>query len=325
MTKKIGSLEHHKLEIPLNQSAPEPVVLNVESNLKRLQNQVAKFEYNSQKFSANIGTIERINEAPKSLTKRTNAIGVVIGIEYYDNMPPAPYAENDATIIAEYFKNTLGLNKVISFTSLEATGLFFDDVFNAQYGELQKEIIKGETEVFVYYSGHGLPSKDGESAYLFPSDGKIERLTTQGYNLNDFYNNLNALGAKSVTVFMDACFSGGSKTSTDKPAENLMSMKGVIIVPKIVQPWRTNPNFTVFSSSQANETSLAFDESQTGLFTYYLCLGLKGKADLNTDKTITADELQNYISSKVQETSKKLVGIQTPQFNGNKQNVLVKY
>ena len=323
--KKKGSLKNYKIEIPLNQSAPEPVVLNVEANIKRLQNQVAKFEYTSQKFSANIGTIERINIAPKSKTDNSNAIGVVIGIEYYDNIAPAPYAENDAKIIADYFKTTLGINKVVSFNSAEAKGLFFDDIFNAEYGELQKEIIKGKTDVFVFYSGHGLPSKDGKNAYLFPSDGKIERLTKQGYNLNDFYNNLNKLGAKSITVFMDACFSGASKTSDNKPIENLLSMKGVKINPKIIQPWQTNSNFSVFSSSQADETSLAFDDSKTGLFTYYLCLGLQGKADLNVDKKITFDELQLYVTSKVKEVSKKLVGIQTPQFNGNKTSVIVKY
>jgi len=323
--KNKGSLKNYKIEIPLNQSIPKPVVLNVEANIKRLQNQIARFEYTSQKFSANIGTIERIDIAPKSKTVNSNAIGVVIGIEYYDNIPPAPYAENDAKIIADYFKTTLGINKVVLFNSFEAKGLFFDDIFNAEYGELQKEIIKGETDVFVFYSGHGLPSKDGENVYLFPSDGKTERLKTQGYDLNDFYNNLNKLGAKSITVFIDACFSGASKTSKNKPTKNLLSMKGVKINPKIIQPWQTNPNFSVFSSSKADETSLAFDKSQTGLFTYFLCLGLQGKADLNADKRITFDELQLYIKSNVEEVSKKLVGIQTPQFEGNKTSVIVKY
>ena len=320
-----GSLNNYKIEVPLNKPVPKPIVLNVEANIKKLQNQVAKFEYTSQKFSANIGTIEMINPAPISKTKRPNSIGVVIGIEHYDNLPPAPYAENDAKIMTDYFKNTLGINKVVTFESLEATGFFFDDIFNAQLGGLQKEIIKGETELFVYYSGHGVPSKNGKEAYLFPSNGKTERLKTDGYNINTFYKNLDELDAKSVTVFMDACFSGASKTSEEIPTENLLSMKGVRINPKIIQPWVTNSNFSVFSSSQADETSLAFDDSQTGLFTYYLCLGLKGAADSNNDKKITQGELNSYLQLRVSETSKKLVGIQTPVFNGNKATIVVEY
>jgi len=320
-----GSLKNQSIEVPLNKPAPEPIVLNVEANIKKLQNQVAKFEYTSQKFSANIGTIERINPAPISKTKRPNSIGVVIGVEHYDNLPPAPFAENDAKIVTDYFKNTLGIKKVVTFRSLEATGFFFDDIFNAQLGELQKEIIKGETEVYVFYSGHGLPSKNGKEAYLFPSNGKTERLETDGYNINTFYKNLDELGAKSITIFMDACFSGASKNSEEISQKNLLSMKGVSINPKTIQPWATNNNYSVFSSSQANETSLAFDDSQSGLFTYYLCLGLKGAADSDNNKKITQGELSDYILVKVKETSKKLVGIQTPEFNGNRETIIVEY
>ena len=70
---------------------------------------------------------------------------------------------------------------------------------------------------------------------------------------------------------------------------------------------------------------MGFDPSQTGLFTYYLCVGLQGEADENRDHKITNGELSKYVSSKVQETSKKIFGIQTPQFNGNKDFILVEY
>ncbi|NJK86586.1 MAG: hypothetical protein HC906_12075 [Bacteroidales bacterium] len=100
------------------------------------------------------------------------------------NLPPAPYADNDAQIVKEYFSSALGINQVILYNSNQTKGLVFDDVFNPEYGELQKSVIKGQTDVFIFYSGHGIPSKDGENVYLFPADGKIERLDLQGYNLN---------------------------------------------------------------------------------------------------------------------------------------------
>jgi len=148
-------------------------------------------------------------------------------------------------------------------------------------------------------------------------------LEYQGYDLNKFYQNLEALGAKSVTVFLDACFSGSSRTSENILTKNLVSTKGVRIEPKLVSPWKTNPNFNVFNSSAANETSLGFDPSQTGLFTYYVCVGLQGDADLNNDKNITNGELFDYVQSKVIETSKKIFGTQTPQFHGNRDMILI--
>ena len=55
--------------------------------------------------------------------------------------------------------------------------------------------------------------------------------------------------------------------------------------------WVNNPRFTVFSSSTSDETSLGFDPSETGLFAYYLCEDLQGKADANSNKQITPANL----------------------------------
>jgi hypothetical protein len=320
--KNLGQLKEN-LPIVLDQKPPQTKTLEVKADIEKLQKQVARFEYQSNKFTANVGTIKNIASVSPAKTIRKNAIAVVIGVENYSDLPPAPYAENDADIMKKYFKTRLGVDKVVIFKDKEVSGFIFDDIFNPDYGELQKSILKGETDVFVFYSGHGVPSKDGEKIYLFPSDGKIERIESQGYDLNKFYQNLDALGARSVTVFIDACFSGSSKATEKISTENLVSTKGVKIIPKLISPWRTNPNFSVFNSSAANETSLGFDPSQTGLFTYYICVGLQGDADLNHDKKITNGELFDFVQSKVMETSKKIFGVQTPQFNGNREMILV--
>jgi hypothetical protein len=320
--KSLGQLKE-KLPIVLDQKPPQTKTLEVKADIEKLQKQVARFEYKSNKFTANIGTIKNIASVSPAKTVRKNAIAVIIGVENYSDLPPAPYAENDAEIMKKYFKTRLGVDKVVIFKDKEVSGFIFDDIFNPDYGELQKSILKGETDLFVFYSGHGVPSKDGEKIYLFPFDGKVERLESQGYDLNKFYQNLEALGAKSVTVFLDACFSGSSKASEKISTENLVATKGLRIEPKLVSPWRTNPNFSVFNSSAANETSLGFDPSQTGLFTYYMCVGLQGDADFNHDKKITNGELFDFVQSKVVETSKKIFGVQTPQFNGNRNMVLV--
>lgn len=320
-----GGFTAQDLAVGLNQQTPETEILEVKADIEKIKKQMAHFEYTSEKFTANVGKIEDIREIAASKSRRKDAVAVVIGIEDYQALSPAPYAENDAVIIKEYFQKILGIEKVVTYNSKEATGLFFDDVFNPDYGELQKAIVKNETELFVFYSGHGLPSKDGQKIYLFPSDGKTERLTIQGYDINKFYINLEKLEAKTVTVFIDACFSGASRHSSKIEQENLVGMKGVKIKPKIHQPWRTNQNFSVFTSSLGDQTSLAFDPTQTGLFTYYLCVGLQGKADSNGDKTITNKELSDYIKENVVESSRKISGLQIPEFFGNGNYILVSY
>jgi len=320
-----GNLVDYKLPIALNQKPPKPEVLTVKANIEKIKKQVARFEYTSNKFTANVGKFKEIKSVAPSKTKRKNSIAVVIGVEEYKNLPSAPYANNDAEIMKTYFKNRLGVENVVIYKDEEVGGFVFDDIFNPEYGELQKAILKGETEVFVFYSGHGVPSKDGEKVFLFPSDGKVERLERQGYDINKLYTNLSKLGAKSVTVILDACFSGAARSSEKIKTKNLVATKGIFVRPKLLQLWQTNPYFSVFNSSNANETSLGFDQSATGLYTYYLCLGLQGEADQNEDHKITAGELNSYVSSKVVDASRKIFGVQTPQFHGNEDMVLLEY
>lgn len=320
-----GNINKKRLPIRLNQKPPETAIVEVKTDIERLRKQVARFEYTSNKITANVGNVIDIKQVPPAKTRRPDAIAVVIGVEDYDNFAPAPYADNDADIIKEYFKIAMGVNKVYTYTNDEVSGFFFDNTFNPDYGELQKAIVKEQTDLFVFYSGHGMPSKDGSKVFLFPSDGRIEALTRQGYDLNKFYNNLQDLGARSVTVFMDACFSGASRSSGTYRTENLVAMKGVAIKPDVMHPWENNPGFTVFTSSGYNETSLGFDPAETGLFTYYLCAGLQGNADINGDKRITAGELKVYINKNVMETSTKVSGLQTPQFYGNEDLVITEY
>lgn len=322
---KRGELKDQKLPLALNSRAPEANIVKVEADIERLKAQVARFEFKSDRITANTSSVMDITQAPPSATKRADAVGIVIGIETYDYFAPAPYAASDADVMKDYFRNTLGIEKVYDFTNKKVTGNFFDNNFNPTYGELQKAVKKGETEVFVFYSGHGIPSNAGDRVYLLPSDGRLEAIERQGYDLNTLYNSLAALNAKSVTVFLDACFSGVSRSTETSEARNLIAAKGALVRPVVAQPWLNDPGFTVFSSSDFDQTSLGFDASGTGLFTYFLAAGLQGKADANGDKKITAGELSDYINLNVSETSVKIRGLQTPRFNGNRETVLVRF
>ena len=105
-------------------------------------------------------------------------------------------------------------------------------------------------------------------------------------------------------------------------------MKGVEIVIEDLaeKPWKNNDNFRVLTSSSGDQTSLAFDRSQSGLFTYYLALGMQGEADLNGDKIITIEELNEYVSAQVSKAAKQIRdGNQTPQLLGNGNMIIVQF
>lgn len=320
-----GNLTKEQFPIYLGQKPPEIEQLAINPDIEKLEQQYATFVTSSDKITTNVGNIIDITQVLPSKTNRIDAVAVIIGIEKYEKFVQAPFAENDANIMKEYFKNVLGIEKIYLFKSKDVSGYFFDNLFDPNFGELQKAVLKGKTDIFIYYSGHGIPNKEGTKVYLLPTDGRVEAIEKQGYDLNMLYANLDAMQARSVTIFMDACFSGASRPSEQIKPENLIAMKGVRIKPEITERWQTNPNFTVFTSSDYDQTSMANDASQTGLFTYYLCAGLLGKADDDGNKKITTGELQEYVTDQVSETSVKIRGLQEPQFHGNRDTVLVEY
>lgn len=318
-----GILKNYRLPLMLDQKPTQTNIVNLLTVKDDKSKNTARFEYKSKKITAATGDLINIGSIIPGKTKRKNSVGLVLGIETYENIFPAPYAVNDANLMKEYFEKVLGIEKVYLYTNQELGIAMLNRLFHPDFGELKKAIIKGETEIFIYFSGHGVPDKAGENTYLFPFDGMREDLESFAYNTSKLYENLCRMQAKRVTVILDACFSGGSRSSEKIREENLIAQKGVII--KAGKPWLENENFTMINSSLGMETSLGNDQSQTGLFTYYLCAGLQGKADENGDRKVSFGELKKYVIQEVKSHSVKISGIQTPEFSGKDETIMVEY
>lgn len=322
--KGVGNLNDLQLPLALNERPPKTETLVVKADIDKIKKQVAVFEYTSEKYSSNVSA-KNIEAVPVAVTKRPDAVAVVIGVEDYQNIGDAPFAAKDAEIMSRYFRDVLGVQTVNTHINGEVSGFFFDQIFDPVTGKLVRVVKPHETDVFVYYSGHGIPEKDGNDVFLFPSDGNLEMLEKQGYSLNRLYENLEKLNAKSVTVMLDACFSGSSRASGSQDPVNISNTRGVVIKELKVQPWLSDNSFRVLASSTNEQTSLGFDAAGTGLFTYYVCIGLQGEADLNGDKTITVGELEEYLIKNVSETSRRIRGEQTPVLYGNADMILVQF
>ncbi len=212
---------------------------------------------------------------------------VIIGNEQYTQVEQVPFAVNDAKVFAEYCQKTLGLpaNNVRQYQ-------------NATYGTLLtaisdiKSIVKaynGNVKVIFYYAGHGIPNEMTHDAFLLPVDAN-GRQTEACYPVSRLYKELGEMGANSVVVFMDACFSGAQRGDG-----MLASARSVAIKPKSSAP---QGNMVVFSAASEDETAFPYKEKGHGLFTYFL---LKKLQESKGDCTL--GELGDFIQTNVSQQS----------------------
>ena len=110
----------------------------------------------------------------------------------------------------------------------------------------------GEARAIVYYAGHGIPDEADRGAYLLPADGYGSNTGT-GFALKDFYAMLSAAPAESVTVFLDACFSG-----TKRESGMLASARGVAIKVRDEVP---QGKLVVFTAAQGDETAYQYADA----------------------------------------------------------------
>ena len=105
-------------------------------------------------------------------------------------------------------------------------------------------------------------------------------------SLKELYDDLEALQANCVTVFLDACFSGGARGGG-----MVASARGVVIKPKSAE---ANGNMIIFSAVSGEETALPYKEQKHGLFTYYLLKKLR-----ESGGNVTLGELSDYLTEEV--------------------------
>jgi len=242
-------------------------------------------------------------DIPVSNTQQTNTYALIIGNEDYKSKQQGlkveqnvDFAENDAQIFALYCEKTLGIPKKQIKLLKNATAAEINQSL-AWLSNLAK-VEKGNAKLIFYYSGHGLPHEQTKEAYLIPVDVSGDNIE-YAIKVADIYKKLNENSSKQVTVFLDACFSGGARN------QSLVSVKGLQIEP--VDNLITG-NLVVFTSSSGNESSAVYREKKHGYFTYYLLKKLK-----ETNGNVDYYNLSEYIVKSVSKQTGLESKIQTPE------------
>jgi hypothetical protein len=245
-----------------------------------------------------------------------DAVAIIIGIEKYKRVSDADFANRDASAFYDYARRALGIKP-------ENIRLLVDDkadaseILRAFKTWLPTRVNKNTTDVYVFYSGHGLPSEDGGSLYFLPHEVDRDLLERTAITQKEVVQAIQRTTPKSVTMFIDSCYSGQSRTGTSL----LASARPISIAPKASTDFP--PNFMVISASAPDQISSSSPELKHGIFSYYLMLGMEGEADGNKDGQITVGEMQTYLSQQVTRRAIGMNRTQSPQTTGDLNRILV--
>jgi len=230
-------------------------------------------------------------EIPETNMSNLDGIAVVVGNREYDHFDDVKFADNDARIMKEYLLKTLGYreNNIIYVENATKANLeeLFDTAGNYQ-GKVWKWVREELSDVFVYYSGHGMPSPETEGGYLVPVDCSPENIGLSGYPMSTFYANLNQIKFRSCLVVLEACFSG--MTPEGSLLKRISGGAGTINSQYPMFDSEKSPlgeNGTIFASATGNQVSNWYTEKGHGMFTYFFLKGLSGEADIDHNGEIT--------------------------------------
>jgi len=242
----------------------------------------------SNGVDANIFTVPAENK---------NTFAVIIGNEKYKNEVEVPYAANDAKVFSNYVEKTLGVPR--NHIKLIENASYNDLRISINWLIQAMNVCKGKGKAIVYYAGHGIPNEEDRSSYLLPVDG-IGNDPESAFSLKSLYEKLGKVEAQSITIFLDACFSGSKREEG-----MLTSARGVAIK---VKPSSVTGSLVVFSAAQGSETAYPYKDKQHGLFTYYLLKKLQ-----ETKGEVTLGEMSDYLTEEVGRESFVINGkVQTP-------------
>lgn len=203
---------------------------------------------------------------------------VSVGICDYRYIRDLHKAENDAKSIASLYKTHT--QHVTTILGADAT---HDNILSTLYAVFSQA--SADDTVVFFFSGHG--SKGGLCAYDTKSPA-----TTVSYA--DVQRIIRSCKAKNKQVFIDACYSGGLRVH-----------KKTSLINNSKPPLSDTEGIMLFLSSRTSETSQENRWSDYGFFTQYLVNGIKGAADINGDRIITARELFTFVSTKVSERTQR--------------------
>jgi len=250
---------------------------------------------------------------PASAAKKNkHSVAVIIGNKnYVGKTPQVDFAHNDAEAIKRYVIDVLGYHQGNIIDLRDATKAELEATFGnnvSHQGRLFDWVRPGKSEVFIFYSGHGVPGLKNHRPYLLPVDADANQAEITGYPVDMLYANLAKLPAKSISVMLDACFSGETPKGMIVRATSGLSISAKL--PDVA----TMSKMTVLTAAKGDQFASWDEDAKHGLFTRYLLDALYGAADSkdfgNGDGKVTLAEVRTFLNDEMTYSARRTWGRQ---------------
>ena len=220
-----------------------------------------------------------------------NSYALIIGIDKYDSTP-LDYAVKDAESVANLLKENF------NFSSKNITTLLNEEATLSNIKNSLSKIASSAIEndrVLIYFAGHGVTDilpDGGEMGYLLPIDGKVDNLFATSIPMDDIKRISSISKSKHMLFLVDACYGGLSAVG----ARGL----DVTTTPNYIDKITKDKARQIITAGGRGEEVVEKSEWGHSAFTLNLIRALEdGKADLNDDGYITAEELGLFLKEKV--------------------------
>lgn len=234
------------------------------------------------------------NAIPVNKYVNENTLALIIANETYklDGVSKVLMAENDGNKFEEYCHKVLGLPTSNITKLLNASEA--DTKRALKQLKNRTKTIDGGFNILFYYAGHGMPDESSKEAFLMTTDADGMDTEIGCLSLNSLYSQLSDMSASNVFVFIDACFSGGSREGDviNKKA------RGTLQKPATAKP---QGRMVIFTAATDKQTAMPYEAQHHGLFTYFLLKKLN-----ETKGRVSLGELGDYLTKEVANQSWKI-------------------
>jgi len=251
----------------------------------------------------------------KIIGKVRDAVAIVIGVQNYKNLPHASYAINDANQFKEHAVRYLGV-KPENVKLLTDNNAQRADILLAFKYWLPAHINAGKTDVYIYFSGHGLSQEQVKQKYFLPFDVNTDLLEETAINQKNLFKQISQAGAKSVVVFLDTCFSG-----TNRVGQTLVQNQRAVNLKQNADALPAG--FSVLSAASNQQVAYGDDSLQHGVFTFFLLKAISGEQSNQQSKQMNLGQLADYVTQKTRQFALNNNKQQDPKFIGDQQQLVV--
>ena len=252
-----------------------------------------------------------------------HGVAVIIGNRTYaGDIPEVEFAHRDAEAFRRYVVDVLGFDPENIIDLRDATQAEMWSTFGSRTTAERSDLWSWLNEehgsdVVVYYSGHGVPGLKDRRGYLLPSNADPNTVEINGYPIDVLYENLGKLTeARSVVVYLDACFSGDSD-------QGMLVRSASPVYVSAALPEEAGERLLVLTAASGEQLASWDREAGHGLFTHHLLDALYGGGDADGDGEVTAREAKQYLDRHMRRAARRTYGRhQDAGLNGLPETVL---